>query len=141
MSAPPAGPGHRRWPGRQRRIGLTGGIATGKSAVGRLLAARGVPVLDADAYAREALAPGRGATRAVLERYGSRVRAPRDPGRARQTDEPAAIDRAALGRIVFREAAERRWLEQLLHPLVRERFEAELNALQQAPVVVLMILQ
>jgi hypothetical protein len=47
-----------RWSGQQRRIGLTGGIASGKSSVGQLLAAQGLPVLDADLYAREALAPG-----------------------------------------------------------------------------------
>jgi len=55
--------------------------------------------------------------------------------------DPAAegLDRAALGRIVFADAAERRWLEGLVHPLVRQRFEAELAALAAAPVVVLMI--
>ncbi|WP_254968683.1 dephospho-CoA kinase [Cyanobium sp. CH-040] len=119
-----------RWTGRQRRIGLTGGIASGKSTVGRLLAARGLPLLDADAYAREALAPGSAGARAVLARYGERVRA---AGGAE------AIDRAALGAIVFADAAERRWLEQLVHPIVRARFEAELQRLAAAPAVVLMI--
>ena len=56
-----------------RRIGLTGGIASGKSSVGRLLAARGLPLLDADVYAREALAPGSPGAGAVLERYGDGV--------------------------------------------------------------------
>ncbi len=117
----------------QRRIGLTGGIASGKSSVGRLLEQQGIPVLDADLYAREALAPGSPAALAVAERYGQAVLA---PGSA---DKPNAIDRAALGRIVFAEANERRWLEQLVHPLVRERFDAELKRLAEAPVVVLMI--
>ena len=122
-----------RWSGSQRRIGLTGGIASGKSTVGRLLEAQGLPVLDADRYAREALAPGSAGARAVLERHGERVRAP-------QGDDAAAeIDRAALGRIVFADAAERRWLEQLVHPVVRERFEAELQRLAAVPAVVLMI--
>lgn len=111
------------------RIGLTGGIASGKSTVGRLLAARGLPVLDADHYALAALAPGSSGARAVLERYGKRVRA----------EGPGAIDRAALGRIVFAEPAERRWLEQLVHPPVRARFAAELERLHREPVVVLMI--
>lgn len=144
-----------RWRGSQHRIGLTGGIATGKSAVGRLLAAQGLPVLDADVYAREALAPGSPATLAVLARYGPTVRAisptaAADPPAAPDQQAPdrpapdhehvlAAIDRAALGRIVFHDPAERQWLEQLLHPLVRSRFEAELQRLQQAPIVVLMI--
>ena len=104
----------------QRRIGLTGGIASGKSSVGRLLAARGLPVLDADVYAREALAPGSPGAQAVLARYGT-------------------LDRVALGRIVFADGAERQWLEQLVHPLVRTRFATELEGLAAAPVVVLMI--
>jgi dephospho-CoA kinase len=118
-----------RWSGRQRRIGLTGGIASGKSTVGRLLADRGLPVLDADRFAREALAAGSAGTRAVLERYGERV----------LEQESSAIDRAALGQIVFADPAERHWLEELVHPLVRSRFEAELERLAEAPVVVLMI--
>jgi dephospho-CoA kinase len=122
-----------RWSGQQRRIGLTGGIASGKSTVGRLLEARGLPVLDADGFARDALAAGSAGARAVLERYGDWVRAP-GTGAAE-----AAIDRAALGRIVFADADERRWLEQLVHPLVRARLAAELERLAAAPVLVLMI--
>ena len=62
-----------RWNGPQRRIGLTGGIASGKSTVARWLAEQGLPVLDADVYAREALAPGSAAALAVLQRYGEAV--------------------------------------------------------------------
>ena len=116
----------------QRRIGLTGGIASGKSSVGRWLEQQGIPVLDADLYAREALAPGSTAALAVAERYGQAVQAP-------GSGEANAIDRAALGRIVFADASERRWLEQLVHPLVRKRFVAELARRAEAPVVVLMI--
>jgi dephospho-CoA kinase len=140
-----------RWSGRQRRIGLTGGIASGKSSVARLLAEyHGLPVLDADGFAREALAPGSPAALAVLERYGERVRpGAEDPppaeklgGSHRQDHAPdtgVAIDRAALGRIVFADALERRWLEELVHPLVRQRFSAELERLAAAPTVVLMV--
>lgn len=116
-----------RWQGSQRRIGLTGGIATGKSTVGQLLQEHhGLPVLDADLFARQALAPGTEAARAVLERYGT-------------------LDRPALGHIVFGDPAERHWLEQLVHPLVRQRFDKELTTLAEQPVgasppaVVLMI--
>ena len=111
-----------------RRIGLTGGIASGKSSVGRLLAARGLPLLDADVYAREALAPGSPGAGAVLERYGDGVRAT-----------GGEIDRAALGQIVFGDGAERRWLEQLLHPVVRACFETKLQELAAEPVVVLVV--
>ncbi|MFM7228423.1 MAG: dephospho-CoA kinase [Cyanobacteriota bacterium] len=120
-----------RWRGSQRRIGLTGGIASGKSSVGRLLADRHqLPVLDADAYAREALAPGSSGARAVLQRYGAAVAADGDT---------ATVDRRALGRLVFTDADERRWLEQLVHPLVRASCDADLEQLAEAQVVVLMV--
>jgi len=124
----------------QRRIGLTGGIATGKSTVGQLLAERfGLPLLDADLYARGALAPGTPGARAVLARYGEAVAAKAVDAKALAAGAGDAIDRAALGRVVFADPAERRWLEQLVHPLVRQSFEAELERLAHAPVVVLMI--
>jgi dephospho-CoA kinase len=126
MAESPRWPGFR-WQGPQRRIGLTGGIATGKSTVGQLLQEHhGLPVLDADLFARQALAPGTEGARLVLERYGT-------------------LDRRALGHIVFGDSAERHWLEQLVHPLVRQRFEQELTTLAAQPVgasppaVVLMI--
>ena len=111
----------------QRRIGLTGGIASGKSSVGRLLQARGWPVLDADQYSRDALALNTAASQAVAHRFGAAV------GQA------ADLDRRALGRIVFSDPDERRWLEALIHPVVRERFQHELAELRDEPVVVLMI--
>jgi dephospho-CoA kinase len=119
-----------RWGGQQRRIGLTGGIATGKSSVGRLLADRwGLPVLDADLFSREALAPGSPGARAVALRFGPTV----------ACGAPAVVDRSALGRIAFTQADERRWLEALVHPIVRGRFDQELARLAGEPTVVLMI--
>ena len=120
MAESPRWPGSR-WQGSQRRIGLTGGIATGKSTVGQLLQeGHGLPVLDADLFARQALAPGTEGARVVLERYGT-------------------LDRPALAHIVFGDPAERHWLEQLVHPLVRQRFDQELTTLAEQPAVVLMI--
>ena len=113
----------------QRRIGLTGGIASGKSCVGRWLADEGLPVLDADQYARDVLKPQSTATTLVLERYGQRVRNAEGDG----------IDRDALGQIVFNDTGERRWLEQLIHPAVQQRFDVALDDLKEAPAVVLMI--
>ena len=57
----------------------------------------------------------------------------------RAPDEPLGLNRAALGRIVFSEIEARRWLEQLVHPVVRRRFEQELRGLSEAPCIVLMI--
>ena len=65
----------------------------------------------------------------VLQRYGPAV----------QAEENVAVDRAALGRIVFQDAAERRWLEHLIHPIVRERFDQALSLHAKTPAVVLMI--
>ena len=113
----------------QRRIGLTGGIATGKSSAARLLEQHhGLPVLDADLYARQALEPGQPATEAVLERFGPGV-----------VSSSGVVDRRALGAIVFNNQDERRWLEQLVHPIVRKRFDQELARLETKPAVVLMI--
>ena len=116
------------WP-PQRRIGLTGGIASGKSSVAALLEERGCPVLDADLYAREALAPGTSASNAVVARYGERV----------QNDGTSGVDRAGLASIVFNDPNERSWLEQLVHPIVQQRFEKALQSLPEAPIVILMI--
>ena len=113
----------------QRRIGLTGGIASGKSSVAALLEERGCPVLDADLYAREALAPGTSASKAVLARYGERV----------QNDGTSGVDRAGLASIVFNDPNERSWLEMLVHPIVQQRFDEALQALPEAPIVILMI--
>ena len=128
-----------RWQGPQRRIGLTGGIATGKSSAGHWLASVArLPVLDADRYAREALAPGSPGAQAVLVRYGAAVLEP--AGAASGACEAAMVlARSALGRIVFNDPAERLWLEQLVHPLVRARFDQELAAGADAPVLVLMV--
>lgn len=91
-------------------IGLTGGIATGKSTLERLLRARGIPVLDADLVSREVMVPGTHALAAIIKRYGLDI-----------LNAQGSLDRKKLGRIVFQDAAERHWLEQLVHPLVRTR--------------------
>lgn len=90
-----------------RRIGLTGGIATGKSYVVRRLRAAGVPVIDSDVLAREAVAPGTPGLTAVVERFGADVLT------------SGELDRARLGEIVFRDADARRDLEAIVHPIVR----------------------
>ena len=118
----------QRWEGPQRRIGLTGGIASGKSSVGKYLTTLGLPVLDADVYSRRALAHGTKAAEAVLQRYGSLVKQPLD-----------SINRSALGQIVFNDPKERLWLEQLVHPIVLHSFEKEIALQSQTTALVLMI--
>jgi dephospho-CoA kinase len=89
------------------RVALTGGIATGKSYCLAHFAELGVPVVDADRLAREAVTPGSAGLRAVVERFGSEVLA---------TD--GSLDRAALGRIVFDDPRARAALEAIVHPEV-----------------------
>ncbi len=122
-----------RWHGPQRRIGVTGGIASGKSSVGLYLSEQhALPLLDADIYARDALVAGSAATMAVLQRYGNAV------AEAGQCN-PVSLDRIALANIIFSDVEERRWVEQLIHPIVAKRFDVALADLSAEAVVVLMI--
>jgi len=127
-----------RWQGLQRRIGLTGGIASGKSSVGSYLLSQGLPVLDADFYAREALAPGSKAAETVLQRFGFLVHAPQK-SRTKVDATSQQIDRQALSQIVFNDAIERLWLEQLIHPIVKERLEQEIELHSKASALALVI--
>lgn len=93
-------------------VGLTGGIATGKSTVTGLLAGPGVRVVDADALAREVVEPGTPAHARILAEFGTGVLRP--DGR---------LDRARLGELVFPDPGRRRQLESVTHPAIRARFE------------------
>jgi dephospho-CoA kinase len=89
-------------------IGLTGGIGSGKSTVASLLAERGAHVIDADRVAHEVYAPGTEGFDRIVERFGENV-----------VGDDGAIDRAALGAIVFRDEAARAALNGIVHPLVQ----------------------
>lgn len=95
-----------------RAIGLTGGIATGKTAISSYLAdTYKFPILDADIYAREAVHPGSPILESIVERYGAVILLP-----------DGNLNRSELGNIIFCNPAERQWLEQQIHPYVRRRF-------------------
>jgi dephospho-CoA kinase len=106
---------------RPLTIGLTGGIASGKSMVAARFAALGVPVMDADAVSRELLAPGTPLQARVIERFGPRVL--QRYGQPLQRPD-GTLDRRLLRRLVFEDAAERRALEALTHPAIRARSDA-----------------
>ncbi|MDQ3069763.1 MAG: dephospho-CoA kinase [Acidobacteriota bacterium] len=95
------------------RVALTGGIATGKSFCLAQFARRDVPVIDADRLAHAAVAPGSPGHAAVIARFGEGVVTP-----------DGAIDRPALGRIVFGDARARRELEAIIHPAVHRAIDA-----------------
>ena len=98
------------------RIGLTGGIGSGKSTVAGLLAARGARIVDADRIAREVVEPGTPGLEAVVAAFGREVLTPE-----------GALDRPALAAVVFADPDARRRLDGIVHPLVRAR-AAELVA-------------
>ena len=98
------------------RVGLTGGIASGKSTVAAMLVELGAVLIDGDALAREVVARGTPGLAQVVEEFGSDLLTP-----------DGDLDRAALGRIVFADEAARRRLEAITHPLIFERY-AELEA-------------
>ena len=103
------------------RVALTGGIASGKSHVRALFARLGVPTIDADQLAREAVAPGSQALSAIVKRFGPLV-----------LDRSGALDRRALATIVFTDPAARRDLEAIVHPPVQQGTNRWFEALDPA---------
>jgi dephospho-CoA kinase len=106
------------------RVGLTGGIASGKSLVAAELAARGAVIIDADVLAREVVESGTPGLAAIIERFGTQV----------LTD--GRLNRARLAEIVFADPVARADLERIIHPAVRSRAEELERAAGSAAVVV-----
>ena len=97
-------------------IGLTGGIGSGKSAAAdRFAQAHGIHVVDADIKSRVVVEPGRPALHSIVDRFGDTV-----------LQEDGSLNRAVLRERVFQHPDERRWLEQLLHPLIRDEIVRDL---------------
>ncbi len=107
------------------RVGLTGGLGSGKSTVGKALADRGAAVIDADQVARRVIEPGTDGERAVLDRFGPAVTGP-----------DGHLDRQALASIVFSDAHELLALEAITHPLVHDEIARELSSLPGQVVVI-----
>ncbi len=109
---------------RVLRVGLTGGIGSGKSTAAALLSERGAVVIDADLLAREAVARGSDGLAEVVAAFGTTVHA-----------SEGSLDRASVGRLVFADPAARSRLEEIVHPRVRAR-DGELEAAAPAGSVV-----
>lgn len=95
-----------------RVIGLTGGIATGKSSVARFFTEQGIPVIDADQLARDAVLPGSPALDQIVSLFGREM-----------LNNDGRLDRKRLGELVFSDLEKRRQLESILHPEIRRRAE------------------
>ena len=107
--------------GKLYRIGLTGGIASGKSTVGAMLRQMGAVVIDTDLIAHEVTAPGSGAVMEMSRRYGSDI-----------VKDDGSLRRDVVGKIVFSDPVEKKWLESLLHPLIRAEAEKQAQAAFEA---------
>lgn len=105
-------------------VGVTGGIGSGKSAATDTFAQLGVDIVDADIAARDIVKPGTATLQQIAEHFGQHILL--DDG---------SLDRAALRRIIFENAAEKNWLEQLLHPLIGLEIERQLEAATSAYVI------
>jgi dephospho-CoA kinase len=108
-------------------VGLTGGIASGKSTVAERFAQLGVPVIDADIVAREVAGPGKPGLAAIVAKFGSKV-----------LNSAGELDRAVLRERIFKNPEERRVLEQILHPLIRDAMNAQAAAIA-APYLIMAI--
>jgi dephospho-CoA kinase len=101
-----------------RVIGLTGGIATGKSSVARLLEEQGAAVIDADLLSREAVRPGSAALELIVALFGPEMLLA-----------DGSLDRKRLGRLVFSDSDKRRQLEQITHPAIKHLAEERIRQL------------
>lgn len=101
------------------RIGLTGGIGSGKSTVSALFAKLGVHIIDTDLISRELVEPGRPALKALADHFGQDV-----------LNADGSLNRPHLRAHIFGHPEERHWLEQLLHPLIRQEVQ---NRISQDP--------
>lgn len=102
-------------------VGVTGGVASGKSTVTAMFQAHGVPVLDADESARAVVAPGSEGLAAVVDAFGPRI-----------LHQDGSLDRARMREMVFADLDARRRLEAILHPLIRAHMHAEMQRLAAA---------
>ncbi|MGA2550785.1 MAG: dephospho-CoA kinase [Burkholderiaceae bacterium] len=109
------------------RVGLTGGIGSGKSTVAEGFAHRGVAIVDADALAHELTLPGGAAMEAIAKTFGSEFVAP-----------DGSLDRARMRELVFRDDQKRLALEHILHPLIRHETERRVR-MAESPYVLLVI--
>ena len=102
-------------------VGLTGGIGSGKTTIANLFADLGVPLVDADVVAREVVAKGSPLLSKIVEHFGAQI-----------LTKQGELNRAALREIVFHHDEEKQWLNNLLHPAIRERMKQQLSE-QTAP--------
>ena len=117
---------------QQRRIGLTGGIASGKSTIANYIKKyRDIPILDADQYSKELIKPKGNCYKKVVAYFGTQI-----------VDEYSSvneINRALLKKIIFENSIHRKWIQNLLHPLIKEKMIEKCNQFEKHKILLLVI--
>tara|TARA_Y100001970_G_scaffold293830_1_gene443627 strand:- start:12122 stop:12733 length:612 start_codon:yes stop_codon:yes gene_type:complete len=117
---------------KRRIIGITGGIASGKSIISNFLKhEKKLPVLDADEYARDLLSVEQTTTAKVIKRYGESII------NSKQNNQ--TINRKKLRKIIFNDPKEKKWLESIMHPLIKENMSNDCIKLNNSPIIVLIV--
>lgn len=117
---------------KQRRIGLTGGIASGKSTIASYIKKyKDIPILDADQYSKELIKPKSNSYKKVLAYFGPQI-----------VDEYSSeneINVALLKKIIFENSIHRTWIQNLLHPLIKEKMIEECNQFEKNKILLLVV--
>ena len=123
---------HPKLKNKQRRIGLTGGIASGKSTIANYIKKyRDIPILDADQYSKELIKPKSNCYEKVLAYFGPQI-----------VDEYSSgneINRSLLKKIIFENSIHRTWIQNLLHPLIKEKMIEDCNVYKNNEIILLVI--
>ena len=117
----------------QRRIGLTGGIASGKTTIANYIRKhKNIPILDADNLSRELIKPNTYGYKKILEYFGNKII-------ENKSNSEREINRKLLRNIIFKHSASKEWIEKLLHPLIKERMIEECSQYRNNQTIVLVI--
>ena len=116
----------------QRRIGLTGGIASGKSTITNYIRnVRNIPILDADNLSRKLIEPGTIGYKKILEYFGNQI--------IDKYSSEKVIDRKLLKANIFENEKDREWIQKLLHPLIKEQMIEKCNLFKDNKIIILVI--
>ena len=123
---------HLKLNNKQRRIGLTGGIASGKSTIAKYIKEHiDIPILDADQYSQDLIKPKSNCYKKVVAYFGPQI--------VDQHSSGNEINRALLKKIIFENSIHRSWIQNLLHPLIKEEMIEECNQFDKNKIILLVI--
>ena len=117
----------------QRRIGLTGGIASGKTTITNYIRKhKNIPILDADHFSRELIKPNTYGYKKILDYFGNKII-------DNKSNSEREINRKLLRNIIFKHSESKEWIEKLLHPLIKEKMIEECGQYTNNQTIVLVV--